>query len=199
MSPLDHIASSLRVGKPAILPTETVYGLAARADDPVAIDALYALKGREMDKPLALCVEGIDAAMNFVKLPQSMLPILEKLWPGPLTLVVSAKANTWLYRRMIASDGTLGLRCPDVFWRERLTEFPLALTSANRAGARDTTSAKAAYEAFLPEPPIVLDGGDSSAAKPSTVIRVEKTGLRLLRAGALPPEYFADFDIDWLV
>lgn len=195
---LEIVISDLRVGKPAVLPTETVYGLAARADDPMAIDAIYRLKGRDDDKPLALCVTSISQAQRFADLPTLAIDMLERLWPGPLTVVAPAIPGAPLDRRMMATDGTLGLRCPDIFWAERLGDMPLALTSANRSGQGDSLSAKAAYDAFAPDAPIVLDHGDSPAGKPSTVIRFETGGVRLLREGAMSAEQFADFDIKWL-
>jgi len=183
---LETVISDLRVGKPAVLPTETVYGLAARADDPMAIDAIYRLKGRDDGKPLALCVTSIDHAQRFADLPPLAVNMLKRLWPGPLTVVAPARSGAPLDRRMIAADGTLGLRCPDIFWAERLGDMPLALTSANQSGQGDSLTAKAAYDAFRPDAPIVLDHGRSPAGKPSTVIRFESGG-------------FADFDIKWLL
>lgn len=198
LSALETVLIDLRVGKPAVLPTETVYGLAARADDPMAIDAIYRLKGRDDGKPLALCVTSSEEAQRFADLPPLALEMLTRLWPGPLTMVAPAKSGAPLDRRMKAPDGTLGLRCPDIFWRERLGDMPLALTSANRSGQSDSLTAKAAYDAFAPDAPLVLDHGDSPAGKPSTVIRFEPTGVRLLREGAMAAEAFADFDIKWL-
>lgn len=199
LTALETVLVDLRVGKPAVLPTETVYGLAARADDPMAIDAIYRLKGREDGKPLALCVTSRGQAQCFTDLPPLALEMLNQLWPGPLTVVAPAKSGASLDRRMIAPDGSLGLRCPDIFWRDRLGDMPLALTSANRSGQGDSLTAKAAYDAFAPDAPLILDHGDSPVGKPSTVIRFEPHGVRLLREGALSAEQFADFNVKWLL
>lgn len=196
MSPLAKIETELRVGKPVIVPTETVYGLMARADDPAAIDALYALKGRDFDKPLALCVTGADMAAQYAQLSDIARAITDKFWPGPLTLVIAAREGTHLDRRII-SAGSVGLRCPDIFWAGRIGDMPLALTSANISGAADTRMAKDAYEAFLPAPPVVLDGGNCAKGTPSTVIKLDDNTASILRAGVLERDDFSDFDLIW--
>ncbi len=197
-SPLLQIERELRVGRPVIVPTETVYGLMARADDPVAVDAIYALKGRDFDKPLALCVSTPDAARDYAQLSDQAAAIMAALWPGPLTLVLPAKPGSIIDRRC-SQDGMIGLRCPDIFWSGRLGAMPLALTSANKSGEPDTACAKTAYEAFLPDPPVVLDGGVIAAGTPSTVLRLSGGKAKLLRAGAMQAEDFAPFDLDWEV
>lgn len=196
MSPLLQIETELRVGKPVIVPTETVYGLMARADDPAAIDALYALKGRDFDKPLALCVTGADMAAQYAQVSDIVRAIMDKFWPGPLTLVIAAKTGTHLDRRIISAGG-VGLRCPDIFWAGRVGDMPLALTSANKSAAPDTRTAKDAYEAFLPTPPLVLDGGNCAQGTPSTVIKLDGDNADILRAGTLDRDDFTDFDLKW--
>lgn len=195
-SPLATIETALRVGKPVIVPTETVYGLMARADDPMAVDAIYALKGRSFDKPLALCVTGAEMAANYAEISDTAKAIMDAHWPGPLTLVLPIKTQAILDRR-IAPAGTVGLRCPDIFWAGRIGDMPLALTSANTSGAPDTKTAKAAHDAFAPDAPIVLDGGDCAAGVPSTVLKLTAKTAVMLREGALGKDDLADFDLDW--
>ncbi len=195
-SPLALIETELRVGKPVIVPTETIYGLMARADDPVAIDAIYALKGRDFNKPLALCVTGADMAMDYADVNNTARAIMEALWPGPVTLVLPVKPKAILDGRITAS-GAIGLRCPDIFWAGRLGGIPLALTSANRSGGADTKTAKAAHNAFAPDAPLVLDGGACAAGIASTVLQIKDGKAKLLREGALGAEDFAAFNLDW--
>jgi len=197
-SPLQKVERELRVGRPVIVPTETVYGLMARADDPVAIDAVYALKGRSFDKPLALCVTGADAASVYAQVSPQVRAIMDTFWPGPLTLVLPVSPGTVIDRRC-SQDSMIGLRCPDVFWSGRLGDMPLALTSANKSGGPDTATAKDAHYAFAPDSPMVLDGGKGAAGTPSTVLRLSGSKAKLLRAGAMQAEAFAPFDLDWEV
>ena len=197
-SPLLQIERELRVGRPVIVPTETVYGLMARADDPLAVDAVYALKGRGFDKPLALCVTNAKAATEYADVTPQARAIMDAFWPGPLTLVLPLKPGGIVDKRC-SQDGMVGLRCPDVFWAGRVGDMPLALTSANKSGKPDTTSAKEAYDAFAPDAPVVLDGGKGAAGTPSTVLRLSGSKAKLLRAGAMQAEAFAPFDLDWEV
>ena len=197
MSPLLKIETQLRVGKPVIVPTETVYGLMARADDPVAVDAIYALKGRNFDKPLALCVTGADMAGDYAHVSDEARAIMDTHWPGSVTLVLPAKDTAVLDNRVI-SAGNIGLRCPDIFWAGRVGGMPLALTSANKSGGADTKTAKDAHDAFAPDAPVVLDGGTCAAGVPSTVLMLSESGnATLIRDGAMKPEDFAAFDLDW--
>jgi len=112
MSHWSEIKTALDAGEVVILPTETVYGLAARADMADAVSKIYDIKGRDFDKPLAVCV------------------------PGSLTLVLNVKDGTALDPRVTSNSSgvaTIALRCPDADWRADISD-PLALTSANRSG-----------------------------------------------------------------
>lgn len=195
-SPLKQIEMELRVGKPVIVPTETVYGLMARADDPLAIDTIYALKGRAFDKPLALCVTGADMAQRYADVSETARAIMDIHWPGPLTLVLPVKPGAILDKRITAL-GTIGLRCPDIFWAGRTGDMPFALTSANRSGEPNTKTAKDAYDTFAPDAPVVLDGGECAQGTPSAVLSLSGNKAKLLRAGVLKAGDFAAFDLDW--
>ena len=83
----------LDMGTLVLLPTETVWGVAARALDNAAIDKLYAAKGREFSKPLAVCVKSLAHAQSFGKFDETSKRLAQRHWPGPLTLVVPATAK----------------------------------------------------------------------------------------------------------
>ena len=119
----------LDAGKLALLPTETVYGLAGNACSPAAIDHIYAAKGRDAKKPLAIVVHNLAQAETLGVFSDVARELAEKFWPGPLTIVLDAKDILPLDPRTLGKiDGqtTIALRCPDTKWRTELWG-PLAL------------------------------------------------------------------------
>lgn len=177
------------MGGVCILPTETVYGIAALAENKSAIDRIYGLKGRDFDKPLAVCVRNLDAATRLARFDKMGQRLARKFWPGPLTLVLPA-ADKILDARCYQDD-TIALRCPDIAWREHFTA-PLALTSSNRSGEPAATTAQTDLEVDG-----VLDTGPSRDKIPSTILLIKNGTLKCLREGALKAEDLSEFDIDW--
>ena len=187
-----NIKETLMMGGTCILPTETVYGLAARADESKAIDRIYAIKGRSFDKPLAVCVSGIVQAEELAEFTPEAKALADAFWPGPITLVLPAK-NKSLDARCYQDD-MIALRCPDIAWREHLLDIPLALTSANRSGEPDATTANTAINAEVDG---LLDMGPAKGGTPSTIISVTEDNIKGLRLGALTIDDLARFDVEW--
>ena len=187
-------------GGVAIVPTETVYGLAARPDNKASIDKIYALKGRNFDKPLALCVRWEAHYKDLVEWSPLAQDLAQNFWPGPLTLVVRAKTPLTLDKRLYGQDAqgraTIALRCAQSSWSPYCQTMPLALTSANRSGQADTTSFDAAFQIFGKD----VDGAyrelDKTNGMPSTIIAVNGREAKILRMGAMKPTDFARFDMD---
>lgn len=195
---LDNV---LARGGVAIVPTETVYGLAARPDNKAAIDKIYALKGRDFDKPLALCVRWESHYIDLVAWSPLAQALAQSFWPGPLTLVLPATLPSPLDARLYGQDdqgrATLALRCPQSSWSPYCQTMPLALTSANRSGQPDATSFDKAYEIFGPK----IDGAyqeiEHSQGTPSTILALNGRKAKILRAGTMTASDFAPFDLDW--
>jgi len=201
---IEHVRGALRAGGTALLPTETVYGLAANAQDGAAINALYALKGRAFNKPLALCVRSIETARQLVQWSDTAEQLARHFWPGPLSLVLPAKNGLTFDQRLFgrfANGGrSLSLRCPDTFWRDQLDVDFLALTSANKSGEADTTDFSAAIAVFGTSVDAAYEGPPAKIGQPSTIIAMDiDTPAVCLRWGALGPEDFAPFSIEWSV
>lgn len=171
-------AEALERGELVALPTETVYGLCARANRPEALERIYEVKGRPEDKALPFFVPDAEAAWTFAnRIPPRALALLETFWPGPLTLVVGEGRG-------------VALRCPDEpFTRAVLAavEGPVAATSANRSGEPPATTAGEAMEGLAHEEALlVFDGGPARGGAASTVARVEDHGqLTIFREGGL--------------
>ncbi|HEY6135818.1 MAG TPA: Sua5/YciO/YrdC/YwlC family protein, partial [Rubrivivax sp.] len=109
---IERAAALLAAGEAVAFPTETVYGLGARADVDTAVARIFSLKGRPPDHPLIVHVAGIEGAVAFAaRLPPSALQLMGRFWPGPLSVVVERRAGVAL----AAAGGlpTIGLRCPD--------------------------------------------------------------------------------------
>ena len=174
--------AALRRGTVVVIPTDTVYGLAARADDADAMARLFALKGRDADKSIAVLVGDLGQARSLTTLG---LDLFAPFWPGPLTVVVPRAADAVLY--IGSDDSTVGIRCPDdAFVRRLALEVgPIAASSANESGA-PTRATAPEIAALFPSIAIVVDGGPRHGV-PSTVIDATVDPPVLLRAGALPP------------
>lgn len=174
-------AALLNSGGVAVIPTDTVYGLAAHPGFPAAVERLYTIKGREAKKPIALLAADVASAERFLGggLPPGAAELADRHWPGALTLVLPAK------------DGSRfeGLRVPDHAWTRRLLAAcggVLRVTSANLSGCRPATDAPAALADVGLSADIVVDDGISPGGVASTVVKIDKSGERLvLRQGPI--------------
>lgn len=168
------VVTALRDGQAVVVPTETVYGLAAL---PSRTDLLLELKGRPASVPIAVLVADVDQAA--VAAGRSLPPLAEGLaaafWPGPLTLVVPT-----------ADGGTLGVRCPDHDFVRQVAAAvgPVATTSANRHGEATPPGAAEAAASLTGPVAVVVDGGRLEGL-PSTVVDVTAEELRVLREGPI--------------
>ncbi len=179
--------AALRRGDLVVIPTDTVYGLAAL---PVAaaVARLYPAKGRAEDRAIPVLVSDASAVLD---LAQEWPPVAEALaaafWPGALTIVVKALPS--LPKEITAGRGTVGIRmpaCPLATAVIRLSGGALAVTSANRSGEPPATSAHEAAAGLGRAVAVILDGGGSAGGRPSTVVAVKNGGLTVLREGAVP-------------
>jgi L-threonylcarbamoyladenylate synthase len=187
MTDWPRIQSALDAGDVVLLPTETVYGLAAKANNSGAVSKIYAIKGRDFDKPLAVCVRNIDQARDIAEFDKISLRLAEKHWPGSLTLVLSLRKDANLDPRVtsnIQGLRTVALRCPEANWRRHI-DTPLALTSANRSGEPDCVSYQAAMEELGDDIAASLGTDAPLSGAPSTVLRVDAGKFTVLRQGAL--------------
>ena len=167
-------ADVLNRGGVAVIPTDTVYGLAARPDFPAAVERLYTIKGREAKKPIALLASDMAAVERFgYPLVGKARQLAERHWPGALTLVIGAE----------------GFRVPDHARTRRLIADcggVLRVTSANLSGRRPATDAPQALADVGLSADCVVDDGVSPGGVPSTVVRVRDDGsLEVLRPGAV--------------
>lgn len=166
-----------RPGSVLLVPTETVYGLVCRWDDPAGRARIYELKHRSENKPFAAFIPSVEALPGEAILPDAARKLAAAFCPGPITLVVPDK-----------SGGTFGFRIPDhPFIRELLRAFggPLASTSANLSGAEPARNVADALRSIDGEPVLAVDGGALPPDSPaSTVVRVfADSSWKILREG----------------
>ncbi|MDR2356695.1 MAG: threonylcarbamoyl-AMP synthase [Oscillospiraceae bacterium] len=169
------------------VPTETVYGLCCDGLNREAVLRLFEVKGRPPDKPVSLLIAEKDAMSAVCRdIPDAAFRLAETFWPGPLTMVLTRSRSV---PDPVAAGGcTVGVRCPDNAVALRLLRMaatPLAAPSANPSGLGSPRDADAVLRYFEGKIDCVVDGGRCSIGVESTVVAVERGGVRLLRAGAI--------------
>jgi L-threonylcarbamoyladenylate synthase len=188
VSEVGRAIAALRRGELAVIPTDTVYGLAASADDPRAAEALYAAKGRDARQPTAVLFASLDELLARVpELPAPGVAVARALLPGPLTLVVPNPGHRFRWLNEERPE-TLGIRVPDVAGpgKEVLDALgALVATSANLPGGRDPRSLADVPPELVAVAAATVDGGGLGGA-PSTVVDLTGTEPAILREGALP-------------
>lgn len=182
------VAEAARVlaeGWPIGIPTDTVYGLAVDPFRPGATDRAFAAKRRPRELNLPVLVDGLDQALLLAgELPDGVLALIERFWPGPLTVVVPRRHG--LFADLGDDDTTVGVRCPAHPAARALCRAagPLATTSANLHGGPPLVTADEVASAFGAAVPVVLDGG-ACTGLPSTVVDCATSEPRLLRQGGV--------------
>ncbi|MEZ5165930.1 MAG: L-threonylcarbamoyladenylate synthase [Acidimicrobiales bacterium] len=178
---LTVVAAALRRGEVVILPTDTIYGLVAAADDSAAVERMFAEKQRPADVRVAVLVADVEQARRYVLLGEAGEALAAACWPGPLTIVAPRHAPGSL---AAGDDDTLGVRCPD---DDRLRALaaavgPLAATSANRHGRETAATAEGVASDF---PGLLVVDGGPRVASASTVISVVDHPVQVLREGPI--------------
>jgi L-threonylcarbamoyladenylate synthase len=186
---LTAAALAIQAGELILIPTDTVYGIAADAFSPFAVGNLLVAKGRGRDMPPPVLVSAattLDALATAV--PTYARELVEALWPGPLTLV--CRQQTSLQWDLGETRGTVAVRMPDNEVAVDLLSRtgPLAVSSANVTGQPAATNADAAEEMLGPSVAVLLDDGPTPGPVPSTIVDVTGPQGRILRTGAVPLE-----------
>ncbi|QZD90802.1 threonylcarbamoyl-AMP synthase [Qipengyuania aurantiaca] len=180
-------AEILRAGGLVAVPTETVYGLAARADDVAAVSLIYEAKGRPSFNPLIVHVASMEAARELAEFSPEAETLAQAHWPGPLTLVLPRRADAKLAETVTAELETVAIRMPNhPIMREILSavDVPLAAPSANRSGFISPTTADHVLTSLDGRIDAVLDGGECRAGVESTIAAVRVDGrVEVLRPG----------------
>lgn len=180
---LDEAVAALDRGEVIVLPTETVYGLAARVDRPAAIEKIFELKGRDTEKVLQVLVPDASWLDRLGEPSENARALATAFWPGPLTLVVRARADT---PSAVIKDGGVGIRVPN---NEATLEIlrrsgAVAASSANRSGEATPQEIASIRAIFGEGVAVYVDGGVIAGAG-STVVDLTSDEPTLLREGPL--------------
>ncbi|MDQ7778475.1 MAG: L-threonylcarbamoyladenylate synthase [Planctomycetota bacterium] len=182
---LDRPAAWLAEGKLVAIPTDTVYALAANADNPAAMSRLCALCGRSVEEPLTLLVADSADVHRFAQVvPPVAHRLMGRFWPGPLTLILPRKGGGSVSLRHPANKATLELI--------QRSGVPVAAPSAALPKGTPAGSAEEVARLFGSGLDAIVDAGLTQGGKPSTVVRCSKSGFSVVRLGALGAEALAE-------
>jgi L-threonylcarbamoyladenylate synthase len=191
---IERVVHALAAGAPVALPTETVYGLAANALDPIACARIFEAKERPLSDPLIVHLPGIDW-LERVALPGVVaLTLAEKFWPGPLTLVLPRRGI--VPDLVTAGQGTVAVRMsqhPVFRVVAQAVATPLAAPSANRFGRISPTTAEHVLEELSGRIGLILDGGPCQHGIESTIALVAEDRIEILRQGPITAEQLSEF------
>ena len=186
---VEAIAEAARLvaeGQTVAVPTETVYGLAADATNLEAVARIYAAKGRPSFNPLIVHVPDLHAAKRLARFSEAAQLVAQAFWPGAVTLVLPLREDAKLAAAVTAGLGTVAIRCPANPAMQALLAAcgrPLAAPSANISGRISPVTAAHVLQSLDGRVPLILDGGASAQGLESTIVRIDRTGVALLRPG----------------
>ena len=180
-SHIAQAAEQLRAGAVIAFPTDTLYAVAARAADPVAVARLYDVKERPSGQPMVWLVLDRAQVEHFAVVSAAAAELMARFWPGPLTLVLAAR---------IPADGpTIAVRAPNhdvALGLLRALGEPIASSSANPAGQPPPVDADQVMASLGDRLDVLLDGGPCRIGQPSTILDLAGVTPRILRHGAIP-------------
>jgi L-threonylcarbamoyladenylate synthase len=188
-------AEHLRAGGLIAVPTETVYGLAARADSGDAVARIYRAKGRPDFNPLIVHVPSLAAAERIACFDDRARALAGQFWPGPLTLVLPLREDAGIAPAVTAGLPTIALRCPAHPAMRALLEqsgLPLAAPSANRSGGVSPTTAEHVAASLGAAVDLVIDGGACAQGLESTIVALRDFGWSVLRPGPVSEAQLAE-------
>ena len=185
---LKRAVECLSSGGLVAFPTESFYGLAVDSQNETAIQRLFSVKKRRPDRPVLILIPSVEALKRSVKrIPPVAVGLIEKFWPGPLTLIFEAGPR--VSPLLTAGTGTIGIRLSSHPVATALTKglkAPITGTSANISGGPACRSAQEILNAFGQDIDLILNGGKTGSALASTVLDVTVHPPQIVREGMIP-------------
>lgn len=192
---LAQTVEALERGCVIAYPTETFYGLGVKFDIEDSLKKLYDIKKRARDKAIPLIFGNRRLLPIVIKSPnQKAMLLMEKFWPGPLTLILQAKKN--ISRYITTGTGRVAVRIPGKSFALSLAQranFFITATSANLSGMTPAQDAEAVVRYFGDKIDIVIDGGPTQGGLSSTIVDATEKEVRILREGAISKESLSEF------
>lgn len=189
---LSEFAEKLKEGELIVIPTETVYGLAANALNPIAVEKIFKVKGRPQDNPLIIHTFSKDEVYKYTKnQPKYVSLLIDRFMPGPLTLVL--EKSELIPEIITAGLDSVAIRIPNndkTLELLKLTGFPLAAPSANKSGRPSPTSVNHIIDDYGKNNDIygIIDNGDCRVGIESTILKCEYNQAIILRPGNITKE-----------
>ena len=184
---INRAVEVVRAGGVIAYPTETFYGLGVNALNREAIKKIYTIKKRSFTQPLLILIPDRNVLSQYVKdIPGIAMKLINKFWPGPLTLVFSASPD--LPPLLCAHTQKIAIRISSHPIAQALVKsfnFPITSTSANISGYPSPTTPDEVSLQLKGKVDLIIDGGQTSGGKPSTIIDVTQFPPRLVREGAI--------------
>jgi L-threonylcarbamoyladenylate synthase len=179
--------AALRSGNVIVFPTETVYGLGADALNPEAVEKIFQLKGRNPENPIPIIVADQTMLGGLIdKIPSIAEKLIDRFWPGPLTLVLQARYDS--PKQLLNSRGGVGVRVsshPTATQLARELGRPLTATSANPSGKQAAATIEQAENYFSGAIEVFVDGGKLPAKIGSSVVEVIEDRIKIIREGEI--------------
>ena len=187
---LKEPAEIIRSGGIVIFPTETVYGIGANGLDEKAVDKLYKVKNRPLNKPISLLVSNMEMIEKITKnISNKEYKLMNKFFPGPFTIILKKKN---IIPDIVTSGGdTVGIRMPSGEIARKLVEYanvPIATPSANISGKPSGTNIDSIIRDFEGKVDYIIDGGESKIEIASTIVQVVNEEIHILREGIISRE-----------
>jgi L-threonylcarbamoyladenylate synthase len=184
---LASAVQALKRGQVIVFPTETLYGLGADALNEAAVEKVFQLKGRDSGNPIPVLVANQGMLDTLVaKVPTTAQRLIDRYWPGPLTLVLPGRTNIPKY--LCNSSGGVGVRISSQPIATLLINGlgrPLTATSANPSGKEPARTLQEAERYFAQQVELFVDGGTLTSKTGSTVVEVMEDNIRIIREGEI--------------
>lgn len=184
---LRYPADIIKNGEIVVFPTETVYGIGTNGLNKDAVERLYKIKERALNKPISLLVSDFDMIEKVVKdISEIEYKIMKNFFPGPLTIILNKKD---IVPNLLTSGGsTVGIRMPDEEITRKLIGYagvPIAAPSANVSGRPSGTYLQEIIKEFGDKVDYYIDGGKSKIGISSTIVKAENNTIKILREGSI--------------
>lgn len=184
---LEIPANIIKQGGIVVFPTETVYGIGTNGLNKEAVERLYMIKKRSLNKPISLLVSDFEMIEKIAKnITEVEYRIMEKFFPGPLTIILSKQD---IVPNIVTSGGdTVGIRMPEEVTSRKLIEYagvPIAAPSANISGKPSGIDLQEIIKEFGDKVDYYIDGGKSKIGISSTIVKVENNAIKILREGSI--------------
>ncbi|MBW1649404.1 MAG: threonylcarbamoyl-AMP synthase [Deltaproteobacteria bacterium] len=183
--------STLEQGKIIIFPTQSLYGIGANAFNPHAVKKIFQIKKRLLSMPILILIKNKNDLKKLVlEIPDIAEALMEKFWPGRLTIIFNAAKTV---NPILAPDKKIGIRLPAhpiAAAIAKSAKFPITATSANISGTPAISEIKNADKNFIENFDLIINAGKLKGGKGSTVIDVtdKKNKIKILREGSIPAE-----------